>query len=57
MMACSTAPALPDRNYARLGDARSFMVEDGGDIPTVLDDAGKALVEAEFEESHPRAGY
>lgn len=40
-----------DRNYSRLDDAKPFMVEDGGDIPTVLDDAGKALVEAEFEKA------
>jgi biotin carboxylase len=40
-----------DRNYARLDDAVPFMVEDGGDIPTVLDDAAKALVEAEFEKA------
>lgn len=40
-----------DRNYTRLDDAVPFMVEDGGDIPTVLDDADKALVEAEFEKA------
>jgi len=40
-----------DRNYARLDDARPFMVEDGGDIPTVLNAADKALVEAEFEKA------
>jgi len=40
-----------DRNYARLDDAVPFMVEDGGDIPTVLDKAGKKLVEAEFEKA------
>jgi biotin carboxylase len=40
-----------DRNYSRLDDAKPFMVEDGGDIPTVLDDAAKALVEAEFEKA------
>jgi biotin carboxylase len=38
-----------DRNYARLDDALPFMVEDGGDIPTVLADADKKKVEAEFE--------
>ncbi|HMH64662.1 MAG TPA: ATP-grasp domain-containing protein [Rhizomicrobium sp.] len=40
-----------DRNYSRLDDAVSFMVEDGGDIPTVLADADKSLVEAEFEKA------
>jgi biotin carboxylase len=40
-----------DRNYTRLDDAVPYMVEDGGDIPTVLDDADKALVEAEFEKA------
>lgn len=40
-----------DRNYSRQDDAVPFMVEDGGDIPTVLDDAAKALVEAEFEKA------
>ena len=38
-----------DRNYARLDDAVPFMIEDGGDIPTVLGARDKALVEAEFE--------
>lgn len=40
-----------DRNYARLDDAVPFMVEDGGDIPTVLNSAQKKLVEAEFEKA------
>jgi biotin carboxylase len=40
-----------DRNYSRLDDAVPFMVEDGGDIPTVLGAAQKALVEAEFEKA------
>jgi biotin carboxylase len=40
-----------DRNYSRLDDAQPFMVEDGGDIPTVLNDAAKALIEAEFEKA------
>jgi biotin carboxylase len=40
-----------DRNYSRLDDAVPFMVEDGGDIPTVLDDANKKLVEREFEKA------
>lgn len=40
-----------DRNYARLDDAVPFMVEDGGDIPTVLDAAQKKLVEEEFEKA------
>ncbi|HWX89731.1 MAG TPA: ATP-grasp domain-containing protein [Rhizomicrobium sp.] len=40
-----------DRNYSRLDDAVPFMVEDGGDIPTVLDEAEKKRVEAEFEKA------
>ncbi|HET7086086.1 MAG TPA: ATP-grasp domain-containing protein [Rhizomicrobium sp.] len=40
-----------DRNYARLDDAVPFMVEDGGDIPTVLNGRDKKLVEAEFEKA------
>jgi biotin carboxylase len=40
-----------DRNYARLDDKVPFMVEDGGDIPTILDARDKALVEAEFEKA------
>ena len=40
-----------DRNYTRLDDAVPFMVEDGGDIPTVLDAQSKRAVEAEFEKA------
>jgi biotin carboxylase len=40
-----------DRNYTRLDDGVPFMVEDGGDIPTVLNPAQKRLVEAEFEKA------
>jgi biotin carboxylase len=40
-----------DRNYARLDDAVPFMVEDGGDIPTVLNPVQKRLVEVEFEKA------
>ena len=40
-----------DRNYTRLDDAVPFMVEDGGDIPTVLGEAQKKLVEMEFEKA------
>jgi biotin carboxylase len=40
-----------DRNYSRLDDAVPFMVEDGGDIPTLLDDDNRKLVEAEFEKA------
>ena len=40
-----------DRNYARLNDAVPFMVEDGGDIPTVLNGRDKKLVEVEFEKA------
>jgi biotin carboxylase len=38
-----------DRNYTRLDGSKPFMVEDGGDIPTVLNDADKEKVEVEFE--------
>ncbi len=40
-----------DRNYTRLDDAVPFMVEDGGDIPTILAPAQKKLVELEFEKA------
>jgi biotin carboxylase len=40
-----------DRNYARLDDAVPFMVEDGGDIPTILNERDKKLVEVEFEKA------
>ena len=40
-----------DRNYSLLDDAVPFMVEDGGDIPTVLNAAEKKLVEVEFEKA------
>ncbi|HEY2010138.1 MAG TPA: ATP-grasp domain-containing protein [Rhizomicrobium sp.] len=40
-----------DRNYTRLDDSKPFMVEDGGDIPTVLNDADKRKVEIEFEKA------
>jgi biotin carboxylase len=40
-----------DRNYARLDDTVPFMVEDGGDIPTILNGRDKKLVEAEFEKA------
>lgn len=45
-----------DRNYARLDDAVPFMVEDGGDIPTVLNEADKRAVEAEFEKASRALG-
>jgi biotin carboxylase len=40
-----------DRNYTRLDDSVPFMVEDGGDIPTVLNGQDKQLVEAQFEKA------
>jgi biotin carboxylase len=40
-----------DRNYTRLDDSKPFMVEDGGDIPTVLNPADKKKVEVEFEKA------
>ena len=45
-----------DRNYAGLDDAVPFMVEDGGDIPTVLNPAQKKLVELEFEKASRALG-
>jgi biotin carboxylase len=45
-----------DRNYARLDDAVPFMVEDGGDIPTVLNAADKCAIEAEFEKASRALG-
>ena len=45
-----------DRNYTRLDDAVPFMVEDGGDIPTVLNEADKRAVEAEFEKASRALG-
>ena len=45
-----------DRNYARLDDAVPFMVEDGGDIPTVLNNSDKRAVEAEFEKASRALG-
>jgi biotin carboxylase len=45
-----------DRNYTRLDDAVPFMVEDGGDIPTVLDACSKRLVEIEFEKASRALG-
>jgi biotin carboxylase len=38
-----------DRNYARLDDAVPYMVEDGGEIPTILDARDRQSVVAEFE--------
>jgi biotin carboxylase len=40
-----------DRNYARLDDAVPFMIEDGGDIPPILDARDTRLVEMEFEKA------
>jgi len=40
-----------DRNYTRLDDCVPFMVEDGGDIPTMLNAGDKKMVEAEFEKA------
>lgn len=40
-----------DRNYARLDDRVAFMVEDGGDIPTILNASDKCKVEKEFEKA------
>ncbi|HEX4269927.1 MAG TPA: ATP-grasp domain-containing protein, partial [Rhizomicrobium sp.] len=42
---------VADRNYTRLDDSKPFMVEDGGDIPTVLNAADKKKVEVEFEKA------
>lgn len=40
-----------DRNYERLEIMAPFMVEDGGDIPTILSDLDKKKVEKEFEKA------
>jgi len=40
-----------DRNYSRLEITAPYMVEDGGDLPTVLPDADKKKVEIEFEKA------
>jgi biotin carboxylase len=40
-----------DRNYARLDDTLPYMVEDGGDIPTILDACDRQSVVAEFEKA------
>lgn len=40
-----------DRNYERLEKTPPFMVENGGDIPTVLSDSDKRKVEKEFEKA------
>ncbi|PIR83400.1 hypothetical protein COU19_00365 [Candidatus Kaiserbacteria bacterium CG10_big_fil_rev_8_21_14_0_10_56_12] len=40
-----------DRNYVRVTDESTHLVEDGGDIPTVLPDDKKRLVEEHFEKA------
>jgi len=40
-----------DRNYARLDDTLPYMVEDGGDIPTILGARERQSVVAEFEKA------
>jgi biotin carboxylase len=40
-----------DRNYSRQDDKVPYMVEDGGDIPTILGAADKKLVQREFEKA------
>jgi len=40
-----------DRNYDRLDETVPFMIEDGGDIPTILTDPQKHRVIAEFEKA------
>jgi len=40
-----------DRNYARLDETVPFMVEDGGDIPTILDPAARQKIVSEFEKA------
>jgi biotin carboxylase len=40
-----------DRNYARLDDTAPYMVEDGGDIPTILGARDRQSVVAEFEKA------
>ncbi len=40
-----------DRNYARLEQTVPYMIEDGGDIPTVLNPSDRQSVVAEFEKA------
>lgn len=40
-----------DRNYARLDQTVPFMIEDGGDIPTILNASEARCVIAEFEKA------
>lgn len=40
-----------DRNYARIKNESPYIVEDGGDLPTVLVGSKKILVEQEFEKA------
>lgn len=40
-----------DRNYGRLEQTVPFMIEDGGDIPTILSEEQKRCVVAEFEKA------
>ncbi len=40
-----------DRNYTRLEETVPYMIEDGGDIPTILGPGDKTLVTAEFEKA------
>lgn len=40
-----------DRNYTRVEETSPYLVEDGGDMPTVLDATDKKRVEAEFEKA------
>ncbi|HKT17919.1 MAG TPA: ATP-grasp domain-containing protein [Stellaceae bacterium] len=40
-----------DRNYARLDDTAPYMVEDGGDIPTILGARDRQSVIAEFDKA------
>lgn len=40
-----------DRNYTRTHDGSPYLVEDGGDMPTALENLKKLLVEKEFEKA------
>jgi len=42
---------LADRNYARLDETVPYMIEDGGDIPTVLISSRRQSLVAEFEKA------
>ena len=40
-----------DRNYSKLEKTKPFMVEDGGDIPSILTETEKEIINKEFEKA------